>query len=189
MILATGASYRRLGVPSLEALNGAGVFYGGPASEGHALSRRRRPTSWVAANSAGQAALHLARYARRVTLVVRAQSLDAGMSHYLVREIEATPNVEVLTGTTVVGGGGEGHLEQLVLRRRGGEDETVAADGLFVLIGARPHTDWLPGEIARDGSGFLLTGRRARGRRRLAARARDRSRSRRACPACLRPET
>ena len=92
VILATGASYRRLGVPSLEALHGAGVFYGGPVSEAHALSGK---DAYVAGggNSAGQAALHLARYARRVTLVVRAQSLEAGMSHYLVREIEATPNV------------------------------------------------------------------------------------------------
>ena len=110
-------------------------------------------------NSAGQAALHLARYARRVTLVVRAQSLEAGMSHYLVRAIEATPNVEVRTDTAVVGGGGDGRLEQLVLRNGAtGEAETVAADALFVLIGARPHTDWLPADIARDAHGFLLTG-------------------------------
>src|SRR5204863_231206 len=87
VILATGASYRRLGVPSLEALNGAGVFYGGPASEGHALIGK---DVYVVGggNSAGQAALYLARYVRRVTLLVRAQSLDAGMSHYLVPEIE-----------------------------------------------------------------------------------------------------
>jgi thioredoxin reductase (NADPH) len=103
VILAPGASYRRLSVPSLEALNGAGVFYGGPASEAHAPTGKN---VYIAGggNSAGQAALHLARYARRVTLVVRAQSLDAGMSHYLVREVEATPNVEVLTGAAVVGG-------------------------------------------------------------------------------------
>jgi thioredoxin reductase (NADPH) len=158
VILATGASYRRLGVPSLEALHGAGVFYGGPASEGHALSGKE---AYVVGggNSAGQAALHLARYAHRVRLVVRAESLELGMSHYLVREVEATRNVEVLTGTAVVGGGGEGRLQELVLRRSGtGEEETVAADGLFVLIGARPHTDWLPEKMARDESGFLLTG-------------------------------
>ena len=158
VILATGASYRRLGVPPLEALNGAGVFYGGPASEGHALSGME---AFVVggANSAGQAALHLARYARRVRLVVRAHSLEAGMSHYLVREIEATRNVEALTGTTVVGGGGEGRLQELVLRRSGtGEEETVPADGLFVLIGARPRTEWLPEGVARDERGFLLTG-------------------------------
>jgi len=110
-------------------------------------------------NSAGQAALHLARYARRVTIVVRAASLDASMSHYLVRSVEAAPNVEVRTGTTVAGGGGEGRLQRLVLHDRAtGEDETVPADALFVLIGARPLTEWLPPEIARDGHGFLLTG-------------------------------
>ena len=158
VILATGATYRRLGVPALEALNGAGVFYGGPVSEAPAVSGKE---AYVVGggNSAGQAALHLARYARRVVLLVRAQSLEAGMSDYLVREIEATPNVDVRTGTAVVGGGGEGRLQQLVLREsRTGEQETVAADALFVLIGAHPHTDWLPPEIARNASGFLLTG-------------------------------
>ena len=98
MILATGATYRRLDVPSLETLRGAGVFYGGPVSEAPALKGK---DAYIAGggNSAGQAALHLARYARRVTLVVRAPSLGAGMSHYLVRAIEATPNVEVRAGT------------------------------------------------------------------------------------------
>jgi thioredoxin reductase (NADPH) len=158
VILATGATYRRLGVPGLEALNGAGVFYGGPASEAHAMSGKH---AYVVggANSAGQAVLHLARYARQVTLVVRAQSLQAGMSHYLAREVRAAPNVEVRLGASVVGGGGDGRLEHLVLRKGAlGEHETVAADGLFVLIGARPHTDWLPEEIARDRRGFLLSG-------------------------------
>jgi thioredoxin reductase (NADPH) len=158
VILATGASYRRLGVPSLEALNGAGVFYGGPASEAHALSGQ---DVYVAGggNSAGQAALYLARYARRVTLLVRGAALEAGMSRYLIQELTATPSVMVRTGTTVVGGGGDGRLRELVLRDGGGAgEETVAADALFVLIGARPHTDWLPGSIARDRHGFLYTG-------------------------------
>jgi thioredoxin reductase (NADPH) len=158
VILATGASYRRLGVPPLEALNGAGVFYGGPVSEAPAVSGK---DAYVVGggNSAGQAALHLARYARRVILLVRAQSLEAGMSNYLVRGIKAAPNVEVRSGTAVVDGGGDGHLQQLVLREsRTGERRTVAADALFVLIGARPHTDWLPQEIARNARGFLLTG-------------------------------
>jgi thioredoxin reductase (NADPH) len=157
VILATGASYRRLGVPSLEALNGAGVFYGGPASEGYAMAGKH---AYIVggANSAGQAALHLARYAHRVTLVVRAQSLSAGMSHYLIEELQATPNVEVRTGTAVVGGGGDGRLERLTLCAGSiGVAETVDADGLFVLIGARPHTDWLPPDIARDKRGFVLT--------------------------------
>ena len=158
VILATGATYRRLDVPSLEALHGAGVFYGGPVSEAPGLTGK---DVYIAGggNSAGQAALHLARYARRVTLVVRAQTLGAGMSHYLVQAITATPNVEVRTDTTVVGGGGDGGLDHLVLRNSAtGEAETFAADALFVLIGARPHTDWLPADIARDAHGFLLTG-------------------------------
>ncbi len=158
VILATGAAYRRLGVPALEALNGAGLFYGGPVSEAPAVSAKE---AYVVGggNSAGQAALHLARYARRVVLLVRAQSLEAGMSDYLVRGIAATPNVDVRTGTAVVGGGGDGHLQQLVLREsRTGEQKTVAADALFALIGAHPHTGWLPPQIARNTRGFLLTG-------------------------------
>ncbi len=98
MILATGARYRRLGVPALEALNGAGVFYGGATSEAPAIAGE---DVYVlgGANSAGQTALYLARYARRVTLVVRAQSLGAGMSDYLVRQVEATPNLRVRLGS------------------------------------------------------------------------------------------
>jgi thioredoxin reductase (NADPH) len=158
VVLATGASYRRLGVPSLEALSGAGVVYGAAAAEAPFVAGEH---VFVVggANSAGQAVLHLARYAGRVTLVVRAATLDAGMSHYLVREIEATRNVDVRTATEVVGGGGEGRLDHLVLRdRASGAEETVGASGLFLMIGARPHTEWLPPTVERDPSGFVLTG-------------------------------
>jgi len=89
---------------------------------------------------------------------VRAQSLAAGMSHYLVRQIESTANVDVRLDTEVVGGGGDGWLDRLVLRTPGGEEETVPAQGLFLMIGARPRTDWLPPEVARDARGFVLTG-------------------------------
>lgn len=160
VVLATGATYRRLGVPEIEALVGAGVFYSGPASEA--------PTTvdeevYVVggANSAGQAALHLAEYARRVTLVVRAESLDKGMSNYLVRQVEATPNIDVRLGTEVVGGSGgeDGWLESLVLRScAGGTAETVDADELFVMIGAHPNSDWLPDELALGDGGFVRTG-------------------------------
>ena len=92
------------------------------------------------------------------TLIVRGTSLGAGMSHYLVQAVEATPNVVVRTGTTVVGGGGDDRLQELVLRDSSGEEEIVAADALFVLIGAHPRIDWLPPGIARDAHGFLLTG-------------------------------
>ena len=158
VLLAMGASYRLLGVPALEALNGAGVFYGGPASEAPAMAGQ---DVYVlgGANSAGQAALYLTRYARRVTLLVRAQSLGAGMSHYLVRQVEATPNLRVRLGTEIVDGGGNGWLENLVLRDRAhGGEETVDAEGLFLMIGARPQTEWLPPEVDRDAGGFILTG-------------------------------
>ena len=158
VVLAVGASYERLGIPELEELSGAGVFYGGAASEAHGLTGAE---VYVVGggNSAGQAALHLARYAQRVTVLVRAGTLDAGMSHYLVQAIEASPVIGVRTGTAVVAGGGEGHLESLVLRDlASGGEETVSADALFVLIGSRPRTDWLPAELAKDERGFLLTG-------------------------------
>jgi thioredoxin reductase (NADPH) len=158
VILAVGAHYERLGIPELEELSGAGVFYGGPASEAHELTGA---DVYVVGggNSAGQAALHLARYARRVTILVRARTLGTGMSHYLVQAIEANPRIDVRTRTAVTAGGGEGHLERLVLHdRESGADETVPADALFVLIGSRPRTDWLPPELAKDDHGFLLTG-------------------------------
>ena len=158
VVLATGASYRRLEVEPLEALRGAGVFYGAAASEAPSVAGE---DVYVVggANSAGQAVLHLAHFARRVTLVVRADRLEAGMSHYLVRQIEATPEIEVRTGTEVVDGGGEGWLDHLVLRdRASGEDEKVTADALFLMIGARPHTDWLPPTVERDPGGFVVTG-------------------------------
>ncbi len=160
VILSTGATYHRLGVPELEALVGAGVFYSGPASEA--------PTTvdeevYVVggANSAGQAALHLAEFARRVTLVVRADSLAKGMSHYLVTQVEGTPNIEVRLGTEVVGGGAgdDGWLERLVLRSGAdGTTETVAADELFLLIGARPNTEWLSAACTLADGGFIRTG-------------------------------
>ncbi|MGZ4703284.1 MAG: FAD-dependent oxidoreductase, partial [Acidimicrobiales bacterium] len=158
VLLAMGATYRRIGIPSLEALTGAGVFYGGPTSEAPGVAGC---SAFVVggANSAGQAALHLARYARTVTLVVRASSLRAGMSDYLVRQVEATPNIEVRLGTTVVDGGGEGRLEHLVLRDLAtGTEATVDAQALFLLIGAQPNTGWLPPEVERDEQGFVLTG-------------------------------
>ncbi len=160
VILATGAAYVRLEVEELEALaaKGAGVFYGGPATEAPAMVDR---DVFVVggANSAGQAALHLAEYARRVTLVVRKDSLSAGMSHYLVQQVEASSNIEVRLGAEVVGGSGDGRLEQLELRGRGdGEIETVPADALFLMIGARPNTEWLPPEILLDDAGFVRTG-------------------------------
>jgi thioredoxin reductase (NADPH) len=158
ILLASGASYRRLGIPALEELNGAGVFYGGPTSEAPAMAGRH-VYILGGANSAGQAALYLARYAEHVTVVVRADSLSAGMSHYLIREIEGTPNVSVRLRTKIIDGGGGARLDHLVLQDQGsGSEETVDAGGLFLMIGARPHTEWLPPEVDRDEQGFILTG-------------------------------
>jgi thioredoxin reductase (NADPH) len=158
VIVATGASYRRLGVSSLEALVGTGVFYGAAVSEAKALEGQE---VYIVggANSAGQAAMHLSKYASRVTLVVRGSSLSASMSSYLIREINAAENIEVRQRTLIIGGGGEGRLERLVLKDSvSGRTETVPAAALFVFIGAEPRTGWLPGEIERDEKGFIVTG-------------------------------
>jgi thioredoxin reductase (NADPH) len=158
VVIATGASYRRLGVPSLEALVGAGVFYGAAVTEAQAMEGQ---DVYVVggANSAGQAAMHLSKYASRVTLLVRGESLTASMSDYLIKEIEATPNIGIRLNTRVVDGGGEGRLEHLIIEgSTPGDTETVPAAALFVLIGAEPHTGWLPKEVLRDERGFVLTG-------------------------------
>jgi thioredoxin reductase (NADPH) len=160
VIIATGATYRRLGIPALEDLQGRGVFYGAAASEAPAMRGR---TVFVAGggNSAGQAALHLAKWARQVTILVRAPSLAASMSDYLIRQIGATPNVQVCHRVRVAGGTGTGtgHLQSLVLAdTASGATRTVPADALFVLIGAQPRTDWLGDAVARDRWGFILTG-------------------------------
>jgi thioredoxin reductase (NADPH) len=158
VIIATGVSYRRLEFPDLEALQGTGVFYGAAISEAQAMEGQ---DVYVVggANSAGQAAMHLSEYAAHVTLLVRGGSLAASMSEYLVREIEEAENIEVRFRTRVVGGSGAGRLERLVLEDLvSGLTDTVPASALFVLIGARPHTEWLPEEIQRDKGGYILTG-------------------------------
>jgi thioredoxin reductase (NADPH) len=158
VLLATGASYRRLGIPALEDLSGFGVFYGGTSSEAPGTAGR---DVYIlgGANSAGQAALELARHARLVTLVVRANTLDTGMSHYLVQQVGATPNIAVRVQSEVVSGGGDCRLERLtLLDRASGAEEVVAADALFVMIGAEPHTEWLPAVVRRDEDGYVLTG-------------------------------
>jgi len=158
VVLATGATYRRLGVEAIERLVGAGVFYGGAASEAPAMAGE---DVYVVggANSAGQSAMHLAEFARRVTLVIRGESLAAGMSHYLVQQVEDAPNIEVRVRTEVIGGEGDSWLERLVLRGRdNGGTEIVDADALFLMIGADPNTGWLPAELARDAGGFIHTG-------------------------------
>ena len=157
-IVATGMAYRRLGIPALDALAGAGVFYGAAATEARAM-KDREVYVVGGANSAGQAAVHLARYAARVTVLVRGHSLADSMSDYLIREIDSAANIAVRCRVAVTGGAGEGRLERLTLTDlESGAAETVATTALFVLIGAEPRTQWLPGAVRRDPSGFVLTG-------------------------------
>jgi thioredoxin reductase (NADPH) len=158
VIIATGVSYRRLGIPSLDALTGVGVFYGAATSEAKAM-KDREVFVVGGANSAGQAAVHLARYAARVTMLVRGQSLTDSMSEYLIKEITGTPNIAVRHGAVVTGGDGTGWLESLTIQDQvSGVTETVPAAALFVLIGAEPHTQWLPDDIKRDRWGYVVTG-------------------------------
>ena len=158
VIITTGVAYRRLGIPALEDLQGRGVFYGTAASEAPAM---RGKNVFIAGggNSAGQAALHLAKWARQVTTLVRAPSLADSMSDYLIRQIGATPNIDIRYHLQVAGGTGTGHLQSLVLQDiASGARRTVPADALFILIGAEPRTSWLGQAVARDRWGFILTG-------------------------------
>jgi thioredoxin reductase (NADPH) len=159
VIIATGVTYRRLGIPGLDRFVGTGVFYGAAGVEAPAMAGQEVHVIG-GANSAGQAALHLARFAHRVTLLVRGQSLAAGMSDYLVRQLEETPNIDVRLGTRVVDGGGTSHLEAVTLEDVGTRrQKEVPAAAVFVLIGAEPHTDWLRDVVQLDERGFVLTGR------------------------------
>jgi thioredoxin reductase (NADPH) len=159
VVIATGVSWRRLGVPSLEALIGAGVFYGAAGSEAQAMQGHNVYVAG-AGNSAGQAALHLAQYAASVTLLVRGNTLTKSMSDYLVKQVEATPNITVRLRTEVVDGHGRDHLEGLTLRdNTSGTLDEVPAAALFVMIGGAPRTDWLPDSIERDDGGYICTGR------------------------------
>jgi thioredoxin reductase len=160
VIIATGATYRRLGIPGLEVLQGRGVFYGAATSEAPAM-RGRNVFVAGGGNSAGQTALHLAKWARKVTVLVRAESLADSMSDYLIRQIGAAPNVNVCYRVQVVDGTGTatGHLESLVLAdASSGARHSVPGDALFVLIGSQPRTQWLGDSIARNRWGFILTG-------------------------------
>ena len=159
VVLATGVSYRQLEAPGIAELIGAGVFYGSALSEAPAV-KDQDVFIVGAGNSAGQAAVYLARSARSVTLLVRADTLAKSMSDYLVKEIGATPRVQVRLNTEVAAASGEHRLAELVLRDRAtGRDETAPAAALFVMIGAVPRTDWLPDNVRRDRRGFILTGR------------------------------
>lgn len=159
VVIASGVAYRKLRVDPLEELVGMGVYYG--AAMTAAREMEGQDVFVVGGgNSAGQAAMHLARFARSVTILVRRPSLAETMSSYLVGEIEYNSRVSVRSCTAVVDGGGDGRLEWLCLEdTRTGERERVPAYGLFLLLGAEPHCDWIPDSVARDARGFVLTGR------------------------------
>jgi thioredoxin reductase (NADPH) len=159
LIAATGVSYRRLAATGLDELTGRGVYYGASASE---ANQCEGDEVYVvgAANSAGQAVLNLAKFAKRVVMLVRAGTLADTMSQYLIAKIETAGNVEVRFRAEVVGCRGDGHLEALTIAdRTSGAKEEVASSWLFVFIGASPRTDWLGEQVVRDQLGFVVTGR------------------------------
>ena len=159
VVIASGVTYRRLGIPAVEAYVGRGVHYGAAAS----AAREVEGADVVvvgAGNSAGQAAIHLARFARSVPIVVRRRELAETMSDYLVREIAHNDVIRVETGTVVVDGGGDSRLEWITTRElQTGQETTRAVAGIFLLLGADPHCQWLPSAVCTDARGFVLTGR------------------------------
>ena len=158
VVLATGVSYHTLEAPGVEELTGRGIFYGSTATEAPTCAGE---DVYVVggANAAGQAAVFLARHARQVTMLVRADGLERSMSHYLIRQIRDIPNVEVRPNTSLVGASGTDHLERLRLcDTSDGTVEEVKAGYLFVFIGAAPCTEWLDGVVERDRKGFVVTG-------------------------------
>jgi thioredoxin reductase (NADPH) len=159
VVVATGAKYRRLEVPELERFVGRSIFY---TTFGETRLVRGLDVAVVGGgNSAGQAVVHLAKFARSVTLIVRGNALGRTMSDYLVQQIHSTPNIQVKLGAEVVGGDGGERMETLQIRDRASTAvETIPARILFVLIGALPHTDWLQGTVQRDAKGFIPTGHR-----------------------------
>src|SRR6266513_1640252 len=158
LMIATGVQWRRLEAPGIDRLQGAGVYYGGGATE--ALSCQGEIVYVVGgANSAGQAAMNFARYAERVVILVRGDSLSSTMSQYLIDQIQLTPNIQVWTHASVAEAHGETHLEEIsVLCSDTNKVERVPASAMFIFIGALPRTDWLADIVERDERGFLLTG-------------------------------
>ena len=158
LLIATGAQYRRLDVEGFERFEGAGVYYAATPAE--ALLCRGCPAIVVGGgNSAGQAAVFLAGHASRVLLLIRGDDLNKNMSSYLVRRIEHTPNIELLSNTTIRRVTGNGHLQAIdVANGQDGRERTIETPAVFSFIGAMPRTDWLPAEIERDAKGFVRTG-------------------------------
>ncbi|WP_458781884.1 NAD(P)/FAD-dependent oxidoreductase [Arthrobacter sp. D3-16] len=162
VVVATGVEYRRLGIPQLEDLVGRGVFYGATVSEAPSMAGKHVIVVG-GGNSAGQAVLHLAKYAKKVTLLVRGPTLSVSMSEYLISQLDATRNIAVRYSTTIVGARDQdGFLAAITVAASGPAgatpSEEIEAGGLFVLIGSVPRTSWLPNSVKRDPAGFLRTG-------------------------------
>jgi thioredoxin reductase (NADPH) len=156
VLIATGVHYRRLGVPGSDELTGAGIYYGVAPAEA-AMVAGEHVVVVGGANSAGQAAVHLAERARAVTILCRADALEKGMSHYLVERIRTLGNVEVRTGAEIAAVSGDGRLEEIAVLA-GGREERLPAAAAFIFIGAEPQTEWLGDLVARDERGFILSG-------------------------------
>lgn len=158
LMIATGVSYRKLNVPGIDKLSGAGVYYGAAMTE--AIACANEDVYIIGgANSAGQAAMYFSKYARQVTMLVRGESLTKSMSQYLIDQIESTENISVCAHCSVVEVKGETSLEAIVIANsKTGEKNTVPANSLFIFIGAKPQTDWLDGLVERDANGFVLAG-------------------------------
>jgi thioredoxin reductase (NADPH) len=158
LMIATGVQWRRLNAPGIDQLQGAGVYYGGGATE--ALSCAGETVYVIGgANSAGQAAMNFAKLAEKVVILVRGSSLSSTMSQYLIDQIKETPKIQVWAHAGVTEAHGDTHLEEIsVLCSDTGKTERVPASSMFIFIGALPRTDWLAGVVERDDRGFLLTG-------------------------------
>ncbi|MBF6066396.1 FAD-dependent oxidoreductase [Nocardia terpenica] len=158
VLIATGVNYRHHPAPGVDDFTGRGVYYGSAMTE--AADCAGRDVYIVGgANSAGQAAVFLSRNANTVHILVRGDSLEKSMSHYLIRQIEQIPNIRVRTGTEVVCAEGDDHLERIVLRDNAtGAEDKVEAERLFLFIGAAPETDWLDGLLRRDEAGYVIAG-------------------------------
>jgi thioredoxin reductase (NADPH) len=159
VVIATGAAYRKLNVAGIDALTGSGVFYGSAMTTAREMDREDVVVVG-GGNSAGQAALHLAQFARTVTIVIRRDTLQQTMSQYLIDEISAHHRIDVYPSTEIVDGGGAARLEWLELRKTiTGETTRRDCGGLFLLLGGEPRCEWLPTGVTRDTRGFVLTGR------------------------------
>jgi thioredoxin reductase (NADPH) len=158
LLAATGMEYREHSAEGVTALTGAGVYYGTATTEARVLDDQRVLVVG-GGNSAGQAAMHLSRYAKEVQIVVRRDSLRDTMSHYLIEQIEKTPKIRLRPRTELERVEGDGHVERVALTRCDGVTDLEEIDAVFIFIGTRPRSDWLPTDVLRDDKGFVLTGR------------------------------